>query len=123
MKTADETVEHLQEIISNIYRKPAMYGGTVGEVENALLIYHSIWAYITECGGAYGNAQLLAAEAAGSPAALSFTTSCYRSHPDAPEHEVLRFVLEHWAMVTERLNIPLPLEYPDQRHAFLPDTS
>jgi hypothetical protein len=56
MKTAIEVVEHTEEIITNIYLRPAM------------------------------------------------------------------FVIKHWAMVTERLAIPLPSGFPDTRHSFSPDT-
>jgi hypothetical protein len=120
MKTTIEVVKHIEEIITNIYLRPAMYGGTVDEVEQALWIYHGVWVYITERHEAYTRADLLASEAAGS-GSMGFSSTYRKLHPHAPDSEILMFGLKHWAMVTERLAITLPSEFPDARHSFSPD--
>jgi len=121
MRTAEETAQHLQVIITNIYLHPAMYGETVAGVEQALWIYHATWAYVTERDGDYFKALADAGDAAGS-GVNSFHSACLAVHPGAPEPEVLEFVLKHWATVTVHLGIPLPAEYPDPMHAFSPNT-
>lgn len=122
MKTSDEIVEHLQEIVTRIYLRPAMYGQNVGEVEQALFIYHQLWAFVTERSDDYFRALADAGEAAGC-GNMSFDWGYRKLHPDAAEHEVLEFALRHWATVTGRLGMPVPADYPDSRHSFSPNTA
>lgn len=121
MKTGTEIARHVEEIITNIYLRPAMYGQTVDEVDSTLLIYHGIWAYVTESEGLDAQATSLAIEAADS-GSDSFTSTYRKSHPGASDHETLLFVLKHWAMVTEHLGIPLPPEFPDPSLSFQRNT-
>jgi hypothetical protein len=42
MKTSQEIVDYLVDVIANIYRKPQMYAERASELESVLLDYHSI---------------------------------------------------------------------------------
>jgi hypothetical protein len=118
MKTAAEIAQHLGETIANIYLHPAMYGETVAGVEQALWIYHRMWAYATEQDSEYFRALTDAGDAADSGSAL-FEGAYRNSHPGAQDHEVLAFVLKYWAMVTTHLGIAVPAAHSDPRHSFL----
>jgi hypothetical protein len=121
MKTAEEIVQDLQEIITNIYLHPAMYGRTPAEVEQAFWIYHRMWAYATEQEQKFFDSLGQVGTSEGYDA-LSPDHIYRQLHPQADDHEVLAYVLKCWAMTTKHLGIPLPIEYPDPAHCFLPYT-
>ncbi len=121
MRTSDEVVQHLQEIIASIYSRPAMYGEDVAGVEQALWIYHRTWAYVSEQDDKYFNALAEAGEAAGC-GNMSFEWGYRNLHPTAPKREVLEFTLRNWATVTRQLGIPMPTDYPDPKLAFSANT-
>jgi len=48
MKTSQEIVDHLVDVIANIYQKPRMYAERASELEGVLLDYHSILDFVLD---------------------------------------------------------------------------
>jgi hypothetical protein len=48
MKSPQETIAYLVEVITDIYEHPEMYAETPSELHSQLLRCHAIWGYITE---------------------------------------------------------------------------
>jgi len=48
MKSAEETLTHISEVIAKIYERPEMYGQTPDAIDSVLFAYHHVWGFITE---------------------------------------------------------------------------
>jgi len=59
MKTSQEIVDYLVDVIANIYQKPQMYAGRPSELERVLFDYHSILDFALD---RYGKSISLSAE-------------------------------------------------------------
>ena len=111
MKSAEETVAYLARQIGYVYHHRALlYGGSGWGVEVYLRDYHEIWAVITGRLDDVGDAlcEELVAESAG--AANSFSNHFATENSDADEDQIVKYVVQHWRNISDRLNVPIPHE-------------
>jgi len=83
MKSPEQVAQHLQEIIANIYLRPARYGATAAEIEQAFWIYHSMWAYVTDRTDDFFGALAEVGVQVGS-GNMGFDSTYRKLHPGAP---------------------------------------
>lgn len=108
MKSSEAMVAYLAEQIGLMYyHNPLMYGGTAFGVETLLYAYHQAWAHLVDFDGDWRDMwwKALEAEDCGS---ADFSHRYSMNHPEAPEMEVVAYVVKHWRPVSEKLGVPIP---------------
>jgi hypothetical protein len=104
MRTTEEIVHHLREIIARIYVRPEMYAMDVAELDQAMFIYNRMLAFAADMENEFSLGMDDAVASADS-GAMGFHTRYLQSHPDASQEEIGEFTLKHWAMVSQRLDV------------------
>ncbi len=111
MKTADEILEIILRTIAGIYKRPRMYGGTAGEVDNALWHYHLLWVEITERDIDVFRDALTTVHGRRHRCNTSFCNH-YRNHTargaSASEDEVTDFAIGRWKKLDGILGMVVP---------------
>ena len=108
MKATDQIVAELAYRIGLIYyHRPLMYGGTPAGVELLLWTLHSLWAFAVEREEEFDvewRAELEREDCG----AFDFSYRYSLNHPQASEDEIVAYTVKHWAIVSDRLNVPIP---------------
>lgn len=92
---------------SHIYKRPGGYGGTPDGVDLILHYYHELWAAIFCREKDYEEItrEIRDEEACDS---ANFATRYQWDHPGATEIETIKYVVQQWKRISDRLNIPIP---------------
>jgi hypothetical protein len=109
MKTAEQIVESLLERIRNMSERPLMYARTAQELDGLLWHFTRLWAEIIERDRDFFDA-LAAVSAEVGCGSDDFSNFFASTNPVAPDSAVRVFVLEQWAKITARLDIPFKRE-------------
>jgi len=112
MKSAEEILSHLSEIIAAMHHRPKMYAGSATDpgaaqiLDSLMFQAHHIWGHIQD-----RDFELVDAVHTVSTkfdfGSRNFFSGYRYQHPAAPEAEVFEFVRACWAEVSSRLGIDL----------------
>ena len=103
MKTSEQILAHLKDVIANIYRRPEMYAQTPSELELALFHYHMLLGFVSDLDGlgkAYGE---LCVEDYGSATGPDWMIEQHGLDP-----EKLARVITHWRKVDQSIGLSIP---------------
>lgn len=104
MKSAQEIVNYLAQMIGYVYERPLMYGENAGGVDLLLWSHHTTWAFIVGRQNDLRQVmdEILEREECGS---ANFSTRYARNHPSAADSEVTAYVVSQWSEISRRLGI------------------
>jgi hypothetical protein len=109
MRTADEILQFVLEMIGHIYYRPSMYGGDAHGVDVALWNYHLLWAEIVE-----RREELEAVQFARITRRRCCTRAFYdhyRRHvkQGCSDEEAIQAGVEEWQRIDQELGIVVPV--------------
>jgi hypothetical protein len=110
LKSAEEILADIVDLIGQIYRRPLMYGGSATGVEAALWVCHTIWADALDRGPEFFEARR-AITGALNAGAMNFETYFRHHNPGADkatEGEVASYVVARWKDVDAALGLNVP---------------
>ena len=102
MKTSEQTLAHLADVLAHIYLRPGMHAETPNELDSVIFQYHRIWGYITD-----RDHELL-------KVVSENRTSCFDEVPrpswiydrvHAPDVEPFQPIIKYWRGVDERIGL------------------
>src|SRR5262249_37322361 len=113
MKDGFRILQFVLSVIGRIYERPFMYGGDADGVELILWHYHQLQAEIVDRREEFDA--VLESFTLNRQCCVMGSAGHYREHvrPEAPEDEVVRYVVAQWKAIDERLRIAVPAHRPE----------
>ena len=104
MKSPQETLAHLEEVLAHIYLRPEMYAATPSELDGVLYQYHRLWGFISERDDEVtsAHANLVVEDYGG-----AVSPEWFYDRIQLPDTKAFSSTLNHWRKVDATLQISL----------------